>query len=1151
MPTFREDLHLGHAVPTVDTDDITAKAITEDKMADDSISTRCLQDGSVTEPKLADGAVSTRTIQDGAVTAEKLADGSVHVKTLADDVYELMQGIEEHGIALAQDWGDHTALGISQKFLTDEIGEEYESSENTVKGRIKAIEDSIGEDDGEGTVRGRIKAIEDEIGDETGGEGTIKSRINVLEEAVGEGGSVDERIAEAKEEIVGDAAADYNTLGKVEDKIILLQDLYQALDQSNFFVLTASEWASKSSWETRTIYRVQGDSSYADYMWDGTSQQPTKMAEYDNAIDNEPTKDSENLVKSGGVYNSINTIDTILNGESALISKKVGVYLRGKRDDFTRYYATSANYTTYIHDVTSFVGERINFYISGITNSTDFCLLKDYLLLENAVSDATSADITDVLLVDGSNGATSTTKTSKYIDLTSENIVEHVNNGGHLYLITHLYNTYEPEHFYLSDGLVAEVAGKQDVLTFDNIPTENSNNPVKSSGLYNVLSSIEDNVGDLQESVDSLFDIEEHWDNQTAEFSFTAGSSGTQVVSLSSPIPAGKIIRLTFPNAESLINASLQLNFRNSTNNKIDNIDLWVQKTGGSYERTLTEDCTILRIYIAGTNVVGTGTLSATVEYGNYEIPGLLNQKQDKLTFDEIPTDGSDNVVSSGVIYKELHPYSVHLLKANRTAAHYISSAVIGESPVYSGNVYTNSYENVDVLPNHIYYIPFTKNRTNNNNIQAIVLDANNKVLSTHEAYYGGLIRVEVPENGVKMSWVIENANGSNVNKSWYVELEKDVDWLIYKGTEKEITAEWLSSVNDSLTISDSEIMVDSKKMIMVSLTADQTLTIPVDGENEFRLGMWFYLSKADYDRVSSITVNGNAKSISNLFDMSSLQYFSYATPVGRSISITFTMKDSSDTAPISFGISKKMQVNQVNKTAILINNDGAAQVSVNSGAFDYLFQDCNVPITINGIPAMKLDTYDFSELIKTGKVDIGVYGGNQGYENKGISHITSSSTVSSIKNHLDVKLDTAEDVYGIAPKSFGGRQSYCSHKVVDTLRIYGYHSTRVGGGSSGYGGGVYGSRLLNDFVVYDRLNELDDNGSVPSASMQMGVMMWFTHGWYASPDTSGDGLYRPFAKLQTAMNYALPKRDAGELIFVTSEQMYSILKKEGLESII
>lgn len=40
------------------------------------------------------------------------------------------------------------------------------------------------------------------------------------------------------------------------------------------------------------------------------------------------------------------------------------------------------------------------------------------------------------------------------------------------------------------DDLEEAVEGKQDQLTFDSVPTENSNNPVKSSGVYNAINSV-------------------------------------------------------------------------------------------------------------------------------------------------------------------------------------------------------------------------------------------------------------------------------------------------------------------------------------------------------------------------------------------------------------------------------------------------------------------------------------------------------------------------------------------------------------------------------------------------------------------------------------------------------------------------------------
>ena len=83
-----------------------------------------------------------------------------------------------------------------------------------------------------------------------------------------------------------------------EEDIAQLQAAYEALTQSEIIIgaLPASGVANK-------IYRVPDTNSYSDYMWNGT--QFVLMATYNNAIDDEPTPGSNNLVKSGGVLNSI------------------------------------------------------------------------------------------------------------------------------------------------------------------------------------------------------------------------------------------------------------------------------------------------------------------------------------------------------------------------------------------------------------------------------------------------------------------------------------------------------------------------------------------------------------------------------------------------------------------------------------------------------------------------------------------------------------------------------------------------------------------------------------------------------------------------------------------------------------------------------
>lgn len=86
--------------------------------------------------------------------------------------------------------------------------------------------------------------------------------------------------------------------GNTED-IEQLKDLYQAFVGSGVTIVESSDWPISNPQE-KVIYRVTGESSYSDYMWNGTHF--IEMATYDNAIDDEPTAGSNNLVKSGGVY---------------------------------------------------------------------------------------------------------------------------------------------------------------------------------------------------------------------------------------------------------------------------------------------------------------------------------------------------------------------------------------------------------------------------------------------------------------------------------------------------------------------------------------------------------------------------------------------------------------------------------------------------------------------------------------------------------------------------------------------------------------------------------------------------------------------------------------------------------------------------------
>ena len=178
MPTFRDDLHLGHKVPTFDTDDYSDRSVTSEKislqaiitelLADLAVSTGKLADGAVTTPKLADLAVITSKLADLAVTTAKLADGAVTNAKLADDAVETsnikdrnitsskialksvllkhlnpevvtkltedlqnqIDAYNEHGVMVSNQFGTDTHISVSQKTLTDAINKLWEKIED-------------------------------------------------------------------------------------------------------------------------------------------------------------------------------------------------------------------------------------------------------------------------------------------------------------------------------------------------------------------------------------------------------------------------------------------------------------------------------------------------------------------------------------------------------------------------------------------------------------------------------------------------------------------------------------------------------------------------------------------------------------------------------------------------------------------------------------------------------------------------------------------------------------------------------------------------------------------------------------------------------------------------------------------------------------
>jgi len=91
-----------------------------------------------------------------------------------------------------------------------------------------------------------------------------------------------------------------------QDDLEALREAYEGVTQSQVVVVSNTDWPVSNP-KKNTIYRVQkwngsavANNAYTDYMWNGSAF--ILMATYNNAIDNTPQYNSQNIITSGGVY---------------------------------------------------------------------------------------------------------------------------------------------------------------------------------------------------------------------------------------------------------------------------------------------------------------------------------------------------------------------------------------------------------------------------------------------------------------------------------------------------------------------------------------------------------------------------------------------------------------------------------------------------------------------------------------------------------------------------------------------------------------------------------------------------------------------------------------------------------------------------------
>jgi len=115
----------------VTTDKIAPGAVTTSKLVDESITGDELEDDVVKKGKIATDAVQTRNIKDQNVTNEKIKDHDLSWDKLDHDLQTRIT-THEYGPSLSVDFGNSDDVGITQKTLSEAIGNVHKAGDNFV-----------------------------------------------------------------------------------------------------------------------------------------------------------------------------------------------------------------------------------------------------------------------------------------------------------------------------------------------------------------------------------------------------------------------------------------------------------------------------------------------------------------------------------------------------------------------------------------------------------------------------------------------------------------------------------------------------------------------------------------------------------------------------------------------------------------------------------------------------------------------------------------------------------------------------------------------------------------------------------------------------------------------------------------------------------
>ena len=229
-----------------------------------------------------------------------------------------------------------------------------------------------------------------------------------------------------------------------------------------------------------------------------------------------------------------------------------------------------------------------------------------------------------------------------------------------------------------NEALTLALAGKQDVLTFDSVPVDGSNNPVKSGGVYSAIGDEETRAKAAEKANADDIDVIESKipagasdQNQLADKDFVNNSIATATATYRGAYNLVNDLSLTVGATHEQIAIALAGAISTADNNdycfvqiptsdaaptQIASIERYkFNGTVWAYEYTLNNSGFTAAQWAALNSGITSGLVAKLSALPTNDALTLaLAGKQDVLTFDNEPTNGSNNPVKSGGVYNAI-----------------------------------------------------------------------------------------------------------------------------------------------------------------------------------------------------------------------------------------------------------------------------------------------------------------------------------------------------------------------------------------------------------------------------------------------------------------------------------------------------------------